>query len=438
MREVPDKMRVAGFAGWIVALFAAFGAPAQAGGALEPAPAALHPPPRGPAASVVVLVSDARGWTAGADRAARTLAARGALVVGVSLPALRAQEGCLDAAGPLGALAALGARAAAEAGGPDGMAPVLAGFGEGAGAVWAAAAQGMAAKGLATAGFDGAAPADASWCGVAVEDGRFRIGAKAPAPWIEAGDGAALAGVEGARALGEGDPRDGLPTAVGLIAGADSRADAAPSLEGLRDLPLTLHEDPEAPPGDALALFISGDGGWARFDAEVADRLAAAGLPVVGVSALRYFWRERPPARIAADMARIAEVHGARLGRRKLILVGYSMGANVTPFYVPLLPEAVRARVAGLALLSPTARTGFEFKLGGWFGVDSGPHDVAAAIAATGAPTLCLHGARDPGAPCPRLPLGAARATELPGGHDLGDDWDRVAAAILQLAGPGR
>jgi type IV secretory pathway VirJ component len=243
--------------------------------------------------------------------------------------------------------------------------------------------------------------------------------------------------VVGARALGLGG-REGLLAAHGLIAGADSRADAVPALQSLGDLPLTLHEDPDAPPGDAMAVFISGDGGWARFDAEVADRLAAAGLPVVGVSALRYFWRERPPARIAADVARIAEAHGARLGRNRLILIGYSLGANVTPFYAPLLPDAVRARVAGLALLSPTARTGFEFRVGGWFGMDSGPHEVAAAIAATGLPTLCLHGSGDPGAPCPDLPSGAARATEFPGGHDLGGDWDRVAAAILELAAPGR
>jgi type IV secretory pathway VirJ component len=318
------------------------------------------------------------------------------------------------------------------------MAPVLAGLGAGAGAVWAAVAQGLAVKGLATAGFDGAAPAGAPWCGVAMRDGEFLLPDRSLVPWIEAGGGAALAGVEGARALGEGALREGLLAAHALIAAADSRAEAGPAPEGFGDLPLTLHEDPDAPPGDALALFISGDGGWARFDAEVADRLAAAGLPVVGVSALRYLWRERPPERIAADMARIAAAHGARLGRKRLILIGYSLGANVTPFYAPLLPEAVRARVAGLALLSPTMRTGFAFKVGGWFGMDSGPHPVAAAIAATGLPTLCLHGADDPGAPCPALPPGAARAVALPGGHDLGGDWDRVAAAILELAAPGR
>jgi type IV secretory pathway VirJ component len=431
-------MRSQGLAGALAATLALVCAAAQATGPAIPEPAAIHLSRRGPSSSVVVLVSDAPGWTAEVDLTARALAGRGALVVGVSLPALRAQEGCADAAGPLGALAAMGARAAAAGGGPEGMAPVLAGLGAGAGAVWAAVAQGLPVKGLATAGFDGAASETAPWCGVAVESGRFAMPPKSLAPWIEAGEPAALAGLEGARALGWADAREGLLAAHGLIAGADSRAVAAPAADRLGDLPLTLHEDPDAPPGDALAVFISGDGGWARFDAEVADRLAAAGLPVVGVSALRYLWRERPPARIAADVARIAEAHGARLGRKRLILVGYSLGANVTPFYAPLLPEAVRARVAGLALLSPTTRTGFEFKVGGWFGVDSGPHEVAAAIAATGLPTLCLHGAGDPGAPCARLPAGAARATEFPGGHDLGDDWDRVAAAILELAAPGR
>jgi type IV secretory pathway VirJ component len=102
------------------------------------------------------------------------------------------------------------------------------------------------------------------------------------------------------------------------------------------------------------------------------------------------------------------------------------------------LPEAIRSQVAGVALLSPTARTGFAFRVGGWLGLEGGPHDVAAAIAATGLPTLCLHGAGDPGGPCPAASAGGARAVEHQGGHDLGDDWDAVAAAILELAAPGR
>src|SRR6185295_13843169 len=42
--------------------------------------------------------------------------------------------------------------------------------------------------------------------------------------------------------------------------------------------------------GEALAVILSGDGGWAGLDREVAGVLAGKGLPVVGLDSLRYFW----------------------------------------------------------------------------------------------------------------------------------------------------
>jgi type IV secretory pathway VirJ component len=413
--------------------------------ARAPFPAMVLAPKGRPAASLAILISDEDGWSDAAAAAARALVGRGAMVAGVTLPSIAGSGLCVDLSGPLGDLAAGAARAAAAGGAPPRLRPTLVGLGAaGSAAGWIALAQGMDAKGLVTAGFDGAAPAGRSFCGVRTDAaGRFALPPKAPALWIETGGRPeALAGVDGARVAAPPPPGDAvarlaaLSEAYASIAGADGRAarasPAAPP--GLGDLPVTVHLDDRAPPGDTVAVFLSGDGGWARFDAEVADRLAAAGLPVVGVSALRYLWRERPPPRLAADMARLAEGWGAALGRRRVVLIGYSLGANVTPFYAPLLPPALRERLAGIVLLAPEARTGFEFHPGGWLGLEGGDHDVGRAIAASGVPTLCLHGTEEGGSPCASAPAAAARAVAFPGGHDLGGDWDGVAAAILAFA----
>lgn len=83
------------------------------------------------------------------------------------------------------------------------------------------------------------------------------------------------------------------------IAGSDAsmRTSAVDEPAGLADLPLTEVVDKSARATDTFAIFFSGDGGWATLDAETSKRLAAAGVPVVGVSSLRYFWRERSPRR---------------------------------------------------------------------------------------------------------------------------------------------
>lgn len=58
-------------------------------------------------------------------------------------------------------------------------------------------------------------------------------------------------------------------------------------------------------PRDLLAVILSGDGGWAEIDRELASRLAAAGIEVAGLNSLRYFWTPRNPETAAADLERI-------------------------------------------------------------------------------------------------------------------------------------
>src|SRR5690242_4935765 len=65
----------------------------------------------------------------------------------------------------------------------------------------------------------------------------------------------------------------------------------------ISDLPL-IEVRPEHA-SDRLAVFFSGDGGWTSIDQRVSARLAVAGVPVVGVNSLRYFWRKRSPEEAA-------------------------------------------------------------------------------------------------------------------------------------------
>lgn len=118
----------------------------------------------------------------------------------------------------------------------------------------------------------------------------------------------------------------------------------------------------------------------------------------------------------------------------------------MTPFYAPLLPGPVKARVAALALVSPEARTGGEFVIGGWFGREAGAanpglrnwgretgaDDVVAAIdrAAPLAP-VSLFEEDGEGSACPAA---GAPSHGFAGGHHLGEDYDRIAQVLPDLA----
>jgi type IV secretory pathway VirJ component len=78
-----------------------------------------------------------------------------------------------------------------------------------------------------------------------------------------------------------------------------------PAPNELQDLPVVEVQARYA--GDAFAVVLSGDGGWAGIDKALAASLAASGVAVIGVDSLRYFWTPRTPEQTAHDVERIIE-----------------------------------------------------------------------------------------------------------------------------------
>lgn len=243
--------------------------------------------------------------------------------------------------------------------------------------------------------------------------------------------------VPGARELGVAGG-DALPAVVKAVHAFAARPDASvpPPPADLHGLPVVEVPVAAGTRGDAFAILASGDGGWASFDRKVAARLAQAGIPVVGLDSLRYFWSKRTPQGFAADLDRIARHYGARWSRTRVLMLGFSQGADVLPAAIDAMPPTTRERIALVALLSPGRHADYEFHVASWIGAGAGDGlPVAPAIARLPADrTLCVYGADDGDAVCPSLPAGVARVVKRPGDHHFGGDDAGVAALIVQAA----
>jgi type IV secretory pathway VirJ component len=210
-------------------------------------------------------------------------------------------------------------------------------------------------------------------------------------------------------------------------------AAAAPPQE-LKDLPLS--EVPAQKPGDTLAVFITGDGGWAQLDRSVAALLAKKGVAVVGLSSLKYFWHARTPEKTAADVARILRHYLAAWKKTRVLLVGYSFGADILPSIADRLPPDLLERVHLLALLAASPTATFEIHVGGWLGIDEekGLPVVAEARKLHGKRLLCIYGQGEKDeSSCPQLAsLPDVRVVALPGAHKFRRRYDLLVAEILK------
>jgi type IV secretory pathway VirJ component len=187
-----------------------------------------------------------------------------------------------------------------------------------------------------------------------------------------------------------------------------------------------------APPTDLLAIILSGDGGWAGLDKEVAQALAEHGIPVAGLDSLRYFWSARSPQGLAGDLDRMIRYYIAHFGKQRVLLIGYSQGADVLPFAVNRLAASARAHIALGVLMGMSEHAVFEFHVSNWISNDnSGPATMPEVNRIAGIPILCIYGEGDNDSLCPKLDAAKVRIVKLPGGHHFNGDYAGLAREIL-------
>ena len=236
----------------------------------------------------------------------------------------------------------------------------------------------------------------------------------------------------------------GLKIAVDQMLSKDPPADHPPTgvAPGSRLAGLPIFEVPARSQGDTLTVFYSGDNGWAKVDRRVSAALAEAGDPVVGVDALRYYMRERSLPEATSDLAAIIDHYSRLWNRSRIVLVGYSFGANSLPEIARSLPPSIRARVRLVAMIGPGPKAELVFRPTSWINVyGPGATSVPQALASLkGVPIVCIYGARDPVSACPRFPSGLTALAPVPGGHRYKGQYDAIANIILRDAGqaPGR
>jgi type IV secretory pathway VirJ component len=211
---------------------------------------------------------------------------------------------------------------------------------------------------------------------------------------------------------------------------ARTRGLPAVSASELKDLPLVeVHTSSDA---DTLAVLISGDGGWAGIDKELAAALSKQGLPVVGLDSLRYFWKKRTPEGTAADIDRLVRYYLNAWKKKNVMLVGFSQGADVMPFIVNRLPAATRERLRMVAFLSLSETAVFEFHLQNWIGAAKDAIPVTPELLRMkGVRGLCVYGANDTDSICSKPAAKSLQVVKLSGGHHFDGNYAKLAALLL-------
>ena len=422
--------------------------------------AVYNPPAQ--ATSFVLLLSGDEGWGRRAEGFAEQLAQQGAMVVGIDLPKFKA---VLEADGgdcvfPDGDLENLSHFVQAYFHNSSYLAPLMVGIDSGGSMAYAVLAQAPqdTFAGALSVGFCPQLRLDKPLCkgsGLELTHGARGSGLNLlpikslSNPWVVLEDannqecpaaasrdfvahvhGAALA------TLPQVTERPFNAAFARLAAAGLNRVVAPPTALG--DLPVVeVPAQGSAPPSDAFAIIMSGDGGWAGIDQSIAAALSAKGIFVVGWDSLRYYWTARTPEGLAADTDRLIRYYLAHLGKKRVLLIGYSQGADVLPFAVNRLPAASKAAVSSMAILGMSEHALFEFHVSSWISDDnSGPETLPEVNRVSGMPVLCIYGEDEHDSLCPKLDASKFKIVKVKGGHHFDGNYAALADDILSAARP--
>jgi type IV secretory pathway VirJ component len=208
----------------------------------------------------------------------------------------------------------------------------------------------------------------------------------------------------------------------------------SPPAAALSDLPIV--EIKANTQTEKLAIFLSGDGGWRDLDKTIAEAMSENGINVVGLDSLRYFWKRKDPSQVAHDLERMIAHYRQHWQSPHVVLLGYSMGADIIPPAWSKLSERARDAIGLIVLIGAEPTALYEVSIAGYLGVTASDEvDIRPDLKKLPVTkVMCFYGKaeQDDGNTACTLPeLNGATLIERPGGHHLDGNYDAMVRDIL-------
>ena len=183
-----------------------------------------------------------------------------------------------------------------------------------------------------------------------------------------------------------------------------------------------------------FVFYISGDGGYTSFSEDVCAAINKAGYKVTSLNSKSYFDDQKTPQQTTDDIVSYLSEQFNKRKDQQFILIGYSFGADITPFVINLFPDSIKRKLISVVLLSPSTSTDFETHVWDKLGLKKKRSmDVVAEVNKLGAiKTTIILGNDDDDFPINNIKLKNYVHELLPGGHHYEGNTDEVARTIMK------
>ena len=114
---------------------------------------------------------------------------------------------------------------------------------------------------------------------------------------------------------------------------------------------------------DYYVILLTGNGGFRNLVQSVTHYLNFKKVSVLAINTKKYLWSEKKPAQIGRDLETLIDRYYSKWGQKKVVIMGYSMGAEVLPFAINCMEDKYSHEILDLILIGPWQKATFKVAL---------------------------------------------------------------------------
>lgn len=189
-----------------------------------------------------------------------------------------------------------------------------------------------------------------------------------------------------------------------------------------------------AVPNRPLMFYISGDGGMNSFSTSLCETLNKRGFDVAALNAKDYFWDKKTPEQTATDVSNflISKLTGRK--DQRVVLIGYSFGADVLPFVLNRMPPSLASKIVVSYIMASSGSTDFEIHVADMFGKAKrrGVDVVTEINKIKGQRIVIVNGSDEQDLDLSKITLQKYTHEVIPGGHHFEGNINQIANVIVK------
>ncbi|MBC7557371.1 MAG: hypothetical protein H7195_10460 [Chryseobacterium sp.] len=181
-------------------------------------------------------------------------------------------------------------------------------------------------------------------------------------------------------------------------------------------------------------FYVSGDAGFNTFSKSLSDELFKRNYDITALNSKAYFWKLKTPAETTKKISQYLTQKLKGRKNQKIVLLGYSFGADISPFIVNRLPKDLREKIVSVVLLDPSKTADFEVSLQGMiFDKARGDYEVLPEVNKMDVPkTLIIRSDIGLKFPVNKVTVRNFSEKHLPGNHRFNYNYSELSSLINQ------